>query len=82
MEKQTTPTERLLEVANTFKTDEERKAFIEGANYILDQFEHWATGLWLTHGGPDHSNQFVYGYLVAHDIKDKKIPMFRTTEYK
>lgn len=76
MEKQTTPTERLIEASTRFDTEDERKAFIEGANYILNQFEHWAKGLWSVQGGGP-GDIFPYGCSVARDILDDKIKKFR-----
>ncbi len=75
-EKVTTPTQRLIEASTRFDTEDERKAFIEGANYILDMFEHWATGLW------NSDQPFHYGWQVANDIKERCLPMFRNVEYK
>ena len=91
LERIITPTKRLEEKANAYATEgdetsgtcivqEEADAFIAGANYILDAFEHWATGLWEVNGGPDPSSQFHYGFLVARDIKERCLPMFRSIE--
>lgn len=79
-EKVTTPTQRLIEASTRFDTEDERKAFIEGANYILDNFEHWSTGLWSSWKNPDEP--LHYGWQVANDIKERCLPMFRNVEYK
>ena len=82
MERATTPTEKLVSASERFDTEDERKAFIEGANYIMDSFEHWANGLWAVEGGPDQTDEYKYGFLVAADIRNRCLPMFRKVEHK